>query len=186
MHPDPAVTDAQAAVSGAETAKAALSAMEAVDRAWTNALSVRDLALEGEASQTASALQAASAEVRAQAAARAVAHAKAELERVDLEVQTMADVEAAAFTKPGQKITIQYGSTPATVTTVSPGNTPKGPEKKKQTWALSAAYVVGFETSSVDSRPNSSRRTDLANGRSHCLKPSSGPASVTARMAWLG
>lgn len=56
----------------------------------------------------------------------------------------MADVEAAAFTKPGQKITIQYGSTPATVTTVSPGNTPKGPEKKKQTWALSAAYVVGF------------------------------------------
>lgn len=60
----------------------------------------------------------------------------------------MADVEAAAFTKPGQKgqkITVQYGSTPATVTTVeSEGNTPKAPERRKQTWALSAAYVVGF------------------------------------------
>ncbi len=51
----------------------------------------------------------------------------------------MSDVEAAAFTKPGQKITIQYGATPATVEKV--GNTP---EKPKQTWARSAAYVIGF------------------------------------------
>lgn len=51
----------------------------------------------------------------------------------------MSDVEAAAFSKPGQKITIQYGATPATVEKV--GNTP---EKPKQTWARSAAYVIGF------------------------------------------
>ena len=50
----------------------------------------------------------------------------------------MSDVEAAAFTKPGQKITIQYGATPATVEKV--GNTP---EKPKQTWARSAAIVIG-------------------------------------------
>ena len=51
----------------------------------------------------------------------------------------MSDVEAAAFSKPGQKITIQYGATPATVEKV--GNTPAKP---KQTWARSAAYVIGF------------------------------------------
>jgi hypothetical protein len=50
-----------------------------------------------------------------------------------------ADVEAAAFSKPGQKITIQYGATPATVEKV--GNTPS---KQKQTWAMTAAYVIGF------------------------------------------
>ena len=47
----------------------------------------------------------------------------------------MSDVEAAAFSKPGQKITIQYGATPANVEKVTP---------TKQTWARSAAYVIGF------------------------------------------
>ena len=49
----------------------------------------------------------------------------------------MSDVEAAVFSKPGQKITVQYGATPVE----KMGNTPAKP---KQTWARSAAYVIGF------------------------------------------
>ena len=41
----------------------------------------------------------------------------------------MSDVEAAAFSKPGQKITIQYGATPATVEKV--GNTPAKPKQNQ-------------------------------------------------------